>query len=292
MTAWSETLRPVKRALSNFEKSSFPVPLRPGRFLILPAQPKTEIEELITIGADYGDIVAIEREQANADQLYEYYFDLLQVHWIEVSAFIERARTNEYSYVHLDYCGHMKDDEVGAIAATARILAPQSRVRVSLLRNRKTAPTERFEAMIRENMLLPLVGALAAADPRLGWEELMASFSDSSDTTQLVAAVCLLSHFFGIDPWVYADQAASGDTTVPPVMGQHWIYNVQRWHYHEAGHPGAMETVWLDMMHRPESMQLSAEAIPGQLYSLLWSLTHPVPQYATTLGEVDDSDEG
>lgn len=290
MTAWSETLRPVKRHLSVYEKSSFPVDRRPGKFLILPATPGTEVEELVGIGADYRDIVAIEKDQAAADGLYEYYFDQLHVHWIDVGSFIERAHSGEYSYVHLDYCGHMKDDEVAAIAATARILAPQSRLRVSLFRNRKTAKQDAFESMIRDSMLIPLIKCLASADPRLGWEELEASFKDSSDTTQLVATICLLSHFFNCDPWAFADQAATGNMEVPPVKGNHWIYNIQRWLYHEAGNPSAMETVWLDMMHRPPSMQLSAEAVPGQLYALLWSLIHAVPQYATTLGEDDDQD--
>jgi hypothetical protein len=280
---WGISLRPIKRALSGMEKDSFPIAHRPGKILLLPAEAGTEVDEFIALGADPRNIVCIERNQEQADRLYEHYFDRCQVHWIDLNSFIERAQSDAYSYAHLDYCGFLGEDELTAICGTARILAPHARLRVSLMVNRKTSSIVNFEDMIRNTMVLPLIDLLASSEKGLGWEEVAEEFTNSSDTLQLVAVVTILSHMFGVQPWDFADLVAN-TKVLPSLDGKHWIYNVQRWQYHEPGHPPVMETIWMDMIEKTAAPVSTA----AQLFPLLHSLLPHPAAYALTLGEVHD----
>jgi hypothetical protein len=282
---WTDTLHPVKRALSIFEKSSFPVASRPGKYLLLPAEPNTEIEELLDIGVDARDVYAIEKEQVLADQLYDHYFDQVTVHWIDALSYLERASLGSYSYIHLDFCGHFKEEEVAAVISSSQALAPHSRLRVSLLRNRKVTATTQFESFLREAMGVPLLEQLARTDERLGWGEVIGNFRTSEDTTQIVAVLVLLAHFFGVNPWEYADANVGASKELPPINGRHWIYNIQHWVYSEPGAHAAMETVWFDMMELPESTSFHPGFVPAQLYQLLNTITTPTPPFTGFLPE-------
>lgn len=283
MVDWGHSLRPIKRSLSAMEKDTFPIAHRPGKILLLPAEPGTEVDEFIALGADPRNIMCVERTQDSADRLYEHYFDRCSVHWIDLNSFIERAESDAYSYAHLDYCGFLSEYELGAICGTARILAPHARLRVSLMVNRKTSSTVNYENMIRNTMVLPLIELLSESEKGLGWDEVAEEFANSTDTTQLVAVVTILSHMFGVQPWDFADMVA-GSKVLPAMEGKHWIYNVQRWQYHEPGHPPVMETIWMDMIEKTTA----PVSVAAQLFPIIYSLIPHPAAYALTLGEVHD----
>lgn len=280
MTWSSEHERHVKRSLSRYEKTSLVNAY--DRALILPGEPNTEVEELINSGFDPMYIVCVEREQDIADALYEYYWDQCHVHWEEIGKFMARSKSyGQYGYVHLDYCGHLKQDEIEGIQHWRRLMAPVSRVRVSIFRGMRMRDQFDLEEMLQEQLLVRLCEAISKDDKNNyeRWALLADSFREATDdTTRVVGALMLFNFFFGIDNvWKWTDRCALEGVSVPEISGTHIIQNITRFKYNEEGAPNHMFTVWADLAPMPEMKTKKTRF--DALAEMLLLLAIPIPYF-------------
>lgn len=287
-TNWAnEDLRMIKRQLSVFEKSS--VPNTNGRAIILPSEPNTEVEELIGVGFDPMRIFCIEHEQDKADKLYAHYWDDCHVHWEDVGTWMQRARgEGRYSYVHLDFCGHLKHEEIAAIQQCKRLMAPVSRVRVSVFRGMRLKHQFDLENMVRDQVLLRICEMCGAADEifpdrwQLFYDQIRENYDD---TTQIVIATLLMTFFFGLDSiWDYTDRCNLEGPYLPEVHGNHTLVNIQRFVYHEIAAPNHMFSVWADVAPiANETVKESIQWRLNEIAKVFESISYRPPNFTPNL---------
>lgn len=263
-THWNSTiLHGVKRELSKFEKDSLPT--HHGHALILPGVPGTEVEELHARGYDLRQIHAVEHDQTLADALYEHYFDLVQVHWLEVEEFLRRSQ-HQFSYMHLDYCSQLKEEiELLGVEATTTKLDEVARIRVSSLASRRSAAQRHTEASWHEHIfdnLCALGETLDIPARASGWARLRATLAANRwHTTQTLGGILVLNHFFGVDLRSFVNECLRQHPYLPAVQGTHMPIAYHAYRYHEPNVNGrnVMYTMWMDWRSLPPQFVHSAQ---------------------------------
>lgn len=278
-SSWNDrTLHHLKRELSRLEKRRLRPAVVNGKAVVMPGCPNTEVEELLSHGFDPRNIFAIESEQSIADALYDHYWDQINVHWEEIGAWLQRAR-NSYSYIHLDYCGHLKDRELEGIEYAYAKLAPQSHFRISTLISRRGTTQVQREIMITERILGPLVEVLSETHPSYEWNDWYQSLRPNlADSTIAIAAIVIMNAFFGINWYEYTDTCAQRGAFVPNFEGAHRIVDIARFQYSENGNGQVMNTVWFSLdpsLHGPSRNHLGVEGLAVALQQL----TKPITLY-------------
>lgn len=247
----SQELYPVKRALSRYEKSSLSELHRLHRALILPASMGTEVEELIEVGFDPRQIIAVERDPELARELFSHYVDDVQVILAELRHVIPHLR-GKYSYVHLDFCGMLNDDELFCIESLRRVVASHARLRVTLTRARKAFTMEKRERDLLLDSLGQLIYAARSEDiatNQLRWVEVYDTiFNSDFDTTALVGAIFVCNYFFSKS---VVDIAA--DNTYLPELGDEFsmVTSFHRFQYIEPNSKSPMSTLYVDIERWP-----------------------------------------
>lgn len=251
----NDNLHSVKRSLSVYEKSSITPQIASGSAIVMPAVPKTEIEELLAFGFNPRFIHAIEADQELADRLHGYYWDEVSVYLEEISVWLQRSKSTNFSYCHLDFCGHLKDQEKTAIVYALKRLDAQSRLRVSLLVSRKQEDQHDHEAYITFSTLGNIFSACIemseiyapdlTADFNLYKQQILEYARNTFDPTYALTGIVLVNRCFGIDWKEYADQCATAKPYIPEKF-QSIFTNIQRFEYREEGGYQTMSTAWFD----------------------------------------------
>ena len=274
----------MKRSLSEFEKSTLDPTQLGGLGLILPAEAGTEVEELHQVGMGVDRIRCIERDEAKADLLYEAYFDQLTVHCIAIEDFIPRARRSSYSYVHLDYCGHLDGTNTDTLARCGDIMWPHSRLRATLARNRKSAKQSAHEELIFDTLLVPLATQVSIAlgeDP----DALLADLETArGDASAAAVTVILIGTVLGWPIWEYADRNVT-NTASFEISPRFWPTDIQRFRYADTAN-WDMETLWVDLLSTAR-MRRSAnrESFLRNLLMVISLLPNTPPTYHPHTGE-------
>ena len=283
-------LRSYKRALSVFEKSTLPT--NEGRALILPGEPDGEIEELINVGYDNHRIVGVEQEQSEFYRLNYHYRDQVMLFHDEVGNFMStKGSPSAYSYVHLDYCGHFNRTSIASLAGWQRILAPVSRVRVSVFRGRRSAEQFAWEEMLFRDVVLSWceLGANADRSDMFRWIEFDAALTSLRDDTPInLVMMMMLQLTFGIqDVRSFTDELRCNGSFVPMVEGRHRITNIQRYCYSEPGSPNHMYTMWFDAVPLDISatQRLDEQWALDEVASLMENLTYATPYFHPALAK-------
>lgn len=274
--------RPVKRLLSVYEKSTLPT--TEGRALIMPAEPNTEVEELVEAGYISDRILCVEYDGQRAQALYQYYAGFCQVFNEDVGQFMaEIARVpGTISYAHLDYNGHIKADvEVVHLSHLAKMLAPTARVRITMLLNRKHLSQVSTESDMRSNLLVNFAEGLRRTDPvnAHAWTELRDGFRAGGDITQVASALLLMQLFFGQEYWSFAATAGDDRLQLPTsVQGRHLVDKITRYEYNDDHN--VMSTVWIDAVPLPDLPILESPLWRHRyLLNVFTSLAQPVISY-------------
>lgn len=278
-TTWADdTVHHIKRQLSVLEKDSLRTNPRitTGKACILPAVPGTEVNELIAIGFDPERIYCVEENQELADALYEHYWDRVPVHWEEIAKYLQRAH-NKYTYIHLDYCGHLRDQQVEGIERATEKLAEHGRLRVSVMLSRRPDEQIQEEYLLTQRILTNLVNAAEIEYPNLTqWQQLLKNvLLQAQDPTVSCAAVIFLKAVFGLRVFEYTDQCLhAGAPFLPVPRGGHRIVSLTRHHYKEVIGSNTMATIWVNVapaLGEPGEAELVVE----ELITLLQTLQHP-----------------
>lgn len=247
---WGKTTRYVKRELSQLEKSN--LINTEGRALILPGEPGTEVEELIQAGFDPSKIVGVEKDPAIAEHLHGYYLDGAMIFCDEVCNFMRRAKmVEQYSYIHLDFCGQMNRDLIVALQGWKRLVMPHARVRVSAFRGRRGLLQFKVEQELVTNTLVAWCDAAFAVDKAsperwLHYREWL--LNNGTDTAQVIAGVMIANFFFGLDNFEdFIEVMERQGTFLPEVKGRHRLTNITRWNYRERSAANHMVTIWTDL---------------------------------------------
>lgn len=262
MTTFSDTLLyPVKRKLSIYEKEN--VPTTKGRAFVMPGLPgtssrdRTEVEELITRGYYGSDIIAIEKENTIALALYEHYHDDIQVHRGSAREHLQNTR-NKFSYVHLDFCTELKEEETNTIFSTIGKLDAISRLRVTVCDTRRAGSNRGaggYGKEVRLNVLLPFLEHCQTLDEqhRDRWNDIVENVVRSEDPIQLIGMVFLFAHFFGItfDDF-YADCISARQNLFPSISPFMVIKNWSAWAYKEPTGSYNMASTWIDLYQIPD----------------------------------------
>lgn len=240
---WSDETRGVKRSLSTYEKGTWDFTRTKDKVLLLPGSIGAEIEDCLAAGCRQNQLRGVEWNEQIANELYEHYFDEIQIHWMPLLEYIEKAQADSYQYCHLDFCGHLGEAELDCIIKWNRIAAPQSRLRVSLVRSRKSAKQVGTEATYKAALLEGLARHLEfpGQDFQDRFQAAAEVISDSKDSLQIVALTHGVSVMTGLDPW---ELAFNYDDMNADVQKTGWVTEIERWTYSE--HHGAMETIWMD----------------------------------------------
>lgn len=292
---WVE--RSTKRQLSVVEKSS----LRPthvaGKALVMPGSPRTEIEELCAVGFDPSKVHGIEVAPDIANALYNFYWDANPIHLGEIGEWLEGSR-NQWSYMHYDYCGHFKHEEVRGLQAGSGKLADLARVRVSVYCSRKKDNQVRFERQVLQRILVPLLTQARQFD-HIGNAEMWTEYIEAIDAgafgvNHCVATVLFFSHTLGIDVWEYADACTlNKDAPLPRALGSHVPASVRSFNYNEAGISSLMNTTWIDFV--PIGSTISQELTLLELAKFMALITIPAPifnpEHYTYTGDAIDEPE-
>jgi hypothetical protein len=284
---FAQRARPIKRKLSAFEKSSLLT--TQGRALILPGDINTEVEELTSAGYNPCLIFGCENEEPTYRYLLNHYHDSVHLFHMDVFEWMRRVRaTGQYSYLHLDLCGHFGREEAINIQAWRALLAPTARVRVSVFRGRRSPMQFEWEEQLLQDLLLrwcELGYELDALDP-----ERWIAFYDHSretrdDTTKTILAVMISNFFFGLDDFrVYVDSCTAREDFLPRVEGDHLLTNISRWTYNEQGNPSHMFTVWADLVPLPaDPLRDSTQWILDHLATMFESFHHHVPRFKISI---------
>lgn len=279
-SSWNDrTLHRLKRALSILEKQRMNPEVAYGKAVVMPGCPNTEIEELLLQGFNPRDIFAIESEQAFADNLYDHYWDQINVHWEEIGVWLERARNN-YSYMHLDYCGHLKERELRGIEQAYARLNLTSHLRISTLLSRRSSAQINRERMIVNRVFGPIVQELTNSYPNYEWTSWYQSIQENfKDTTLAIAAVVIINAVFGLNWYTYTDTCVERGSFLPQFNGRHIITDITRFSYSEDYNGQLMSTIWFDFqptLEGPSKDYLSVEGLAKSLYTL----SQPTTLYA------------
>lgn len=279
MYQWADKdLHRVKRTLSVFEKATLPTIL--GRALVMPGEPETEIDELVARGYDQGAVHGIEADQTRASQLYDHYFDLSPIHEDEVGWWLSQCK-GKFSYIHLDFCGHVKTKELHAIQATAGTLDAVARLRISSYGSRKDDRQKKYEYDLLHDHLVEILRRLPSLDARntalatrVG--ELIRLISDNASDTTLLHGMCVyINQTMGMS----LDQLHDYVTTTPgipmQVKGTHAIGRVTKRFYLTRSQ--VMYTSWYDLY--PVNNLVSREWLVNDLCNFVDFLTRETPEF-------------
>lgn len=249
--------------------------------LILPAHPpqepghKGEVEELVDAGFAIRNIICVERDEAIADELYRFYYDQLQVHYEELDDFLDKC-VSKFSYVHLDFCAQLNENQLRTIQSLRSKLSPVAHVRISTAITRRSANDIAFENSIRHKVLLPMLDAIAAIESSPRWDRIRDAFTDSKDSTHITGIALLFDHFFGQDLWSYADLATLDTPFIPKVTGRSLLTNVSRFSYREPLGHTSMYSLWMDTAPLVVETIPSEEWLINYLHMYFESLAHPI----------------
>lgn len=275
----NRALRPIKRQLSVFEKSTIQRP--EGRALVMPAEPNTEIEELVEAGFNPCFIYGVEQDMSRYIALLAHYHDQAHIHQGDVFQFMNKARgIKRYTYVHIDLCGMFTREVAIKTQSWRPLMAPWSRLRFSAYRARQSPGQQEFEQQLHEDLLLrwcEIGYELDAADPERWIHYHQRAQEHLSDTSRLIVAIAVANFFFGIDDYrSYIDDCArKGTAFLPLVEGDYLPHNIKRWHYNEPGTPNHMFTVWMDLQPLDgDRLNNSTQWILNQLALVFEQLEH------------------
>ncbi|HJS83766.1 MAG TPA: hypothetical protein VJ742_13135 [Nitrososphaera sp.] len=234
------------------------------------------------------EIYCIEKDQKLADILYEYYWDETHVHWEEVGTWMQRAKGHgQYTYVHLDYCGHLKRDEIEGMQHWLSLMAPASRIRVSAFRGRRSDSQFALESLLHSTMVQTLAAEAAKKDTvyPLRWDPILESLSeDTGDTTKIIILMAVMNFFFGIDDvWKYTDACAQEGAFLPEVKGKHLLQNIQRFSYNEEGSPNYMYSAWCDLLPMPGEVFRTQEWAVEEMWKVFERIVGEPPVFVPTL---------
>lgn len=248
----NEELYPVKRALSQYEKSSLLDAHLRHRALILPGSPGTEVEELIKVGFGPRQIIALERDPTLARALFTHYVDEVQVIQSELYDAIPFLR-GTYSYVHLDFCGMLNDHEIACIERIRRVVASEARLRVTLTRARKTPVMEKRERDLLLDSLGQLIFAARSEDLIMHHSRWIHIYDAIFDTefdpaTALIGTMFICNYFFRCSVFDVVCQHEN-----VPELGDEFacVTRLHRFHYLEPHSKTPMSTLYADIERWP-----------------------------------------
>jgi len=250
----NKTLRPNKRQLSIEEKSTLAFP--PGRALVLPGDPRTEIEELVSAGYDPCYIFGVEIDPKNYSSLVNYYHDNAKIFHADVFYWMKQVQARgEYTYIHLDFCGHFNEEHAIGCQSWIHLPAPEARIRVSIFRGRRSPMQFDWESQMQENLLLrwcELGYELDEIDSKR-WITFYNHFQETmDDSTKLIVSLMILNFFFGVKDYRdYLAECEKKGTFFPDTNGTHYLEKIYRYTYNEPGSPNYMYTVWVDLKPVP-----------------------------------------
>lgn len=261
----------IKRSLSVYEKSSLPTTT--GRGLVLPAYPPAhdgqvgELDELMAVGYDGVGLVGVERDADIADQLYDHYYDRVQIHREELETFFTHASAR-FSYLHLDFCSYLSEPNLRTIEGWRGHVEPVARLRVSLTQTRRQRGQMNYEKTLQNKMMNPLLTLLGLEPPP----------EAESDSTQLVGVIMALNFFFGLRAWPFADLCAATPTW-PATLGTHLLTNLCRFTYREVRGYTQINTIWVDVVPLNPTALASPEVAASYLRPFFAQLLTPIPTY-------------
>lgn len=270
-------LNEIKRALSRHEKASLLTTT--GRALILPGvadEYPGEVDELVDAGYDSDRIVLVECNGDIAESLYEHYFDRVGgVHWMDVHEFLARTQSR-YSYIHLDYTGHITRKEFCGIQHWRTAVDGTARVRISTLANRKREETCTYEQLQHQALLAQLCTIAASFDDRFGAlvEDFVAS---PADTTQLMVMMALFNFTFGVSTTAWTDEATK-EATLPAMAGTHRLATITRYAYAD-DRRSRMFSVWIDLVPLSSINDDDTRNTLRELWRVLAMINSPCPPF-------------
>lgn len=280
---WYNTdLYPIKRALSRFEKSSLHSGHQIHRALVLPGSPGGEVEELIEVGFDTRQIIAVERDRELANTLFTHYVDDVQVIHAELHDVIRYLR-GTYSYVHLDFCGMLNDDEMYCIDQLRNVVASQARLRVTLTRARKAPAMEQRERDLYHDLLGALIYSARNVDVahhQTRWVDVYERLFDNAfDATALVGAMFVVNYFFGMSVTSFLERDAS--TFPMPTDQFSMITAVNRYAYNEPRSKTPMSTIYVDVERWPLLSSGHVQAwVLDRLHMMCELIARPIAQFS------------
>lgn len=242
-------LRANKRSISVMEKKCFKN--FGGRALVMPGMPhvtypQDEIQELVdAAGFDLEDIVAVDNSPEVANALFEKYRDQIPIYVSPVELFLEKSVT-QYSYIHLDYCGFLKQSgvEIAGIYHAARKTTPYARIRVTTADAQRNSRQFDYERDLQERSLI-LTCQIH------GWSDLISEAKETIEqTTTLIGFLILINSLFCMTFDEYYDFIVA-HKRLPPVLGRNCPHTFNQWRYGEPGSPNRMFTCWSDLAPIP-----------------------------------------
>lgn len=233
MAKWADT-KPIKRALSKYEKSLLVEALEDTEYhtrnaVVLPGSPNTEVDELANHFCPPQNISCIEKDPEVADSLYTWYYDTCQVHNDSLFDFLKNSR-RMYDYIHMDFCGFLSLEDLQTIVLLNTVMSEDCWVRFSFVRNRKSKAQAQSELECATKTVVPLLRHLNFSEDDI-------HFVLNYDTALNACIAHTILHM-------------CYDSEFTPI-GMRGLKTVERWFYHEPGHPTAMETVWMHFVGCP-----------------------------------------
>lgn len=274
-------LRPTKRRLSTYEKSSLVT--TEGRALVLPGSPNTEIEELAEAGYDACRIFGVEQDEKTFRELQRHYHDSAHLFHDDVFKWMSRAQgLGQYSYIHLDFCGHFTSEQAVGMQEWKDLAAPEARLRVSVFRGRRSPLQFDWEETMQHDLLLNWCQLAFDTDEvdQDRWVAHDNQVRDTlEDTTKIIVALMTLTFFFGVTDYrTYLDNCRQHGNYLPSVEGRHVLTGIHRFIYNEPGSPNHMFTVWVDLKPMPtDPMRHSTQWTLNELNRIFDSISYHVP---------------
>jgi len=280
----NKTLRPNKRQLSVEEKSTLAFP--PGRALVLPGDPKTEIEELVSVGYDPCYIFGVEIDPKAYASLVNYYHDNAKIFHSDVFCWMKQVQAHgKYTYIHLDFCGHFNKEHAIGCQSWIQLPAPEARIRVSIFRGRRSPVQLDWESQMQEDLLLrwcELGHELDLVDSKR-WITFYNHFQQTmDDSTKLVVSLMILNFFFGVKDYRdYLVECEREGSFLPDANGTHYLESIYRYTYNEPGSPNYMYTVWADLkeMSASSSLRNDSQRKLDQLAKTFENIDYDIPAF-------------
>jgi len=278
-------LHSLKRSLS-VDRDKITIPNVHGKALIFPGNPpqrnsdRGEVQELIEVGFDPSYIRCLEEKEDIADNLSDYYIDDVFILFEKAIDFLNKTRST-FSYVHLDFCQHLKENEIETIDSLQGKMDSISRIRTSVSTNRGKSKQIDKEHIIRTKIMIPFV-EMCFDSFNLDWDLIRSKLNESNRSSHIIGFIYLINHYFDMsleDMINWIDTCKSNqESKLPPHNGQFNLSNLTQFTYHQNG--TTMETIWVDLNPYNYSSISSDDLIYLDLYKYFYSLVSPIKVFA------------
>lgn len=244
---WTADKRPIKRSLSLYEKQN--LPNITGRALLLPAEPNTEIEELVDAGVDPWKITCVEQDPDAAAMLRAAYGDYVNLFEGDVFDIASRyLARGQYGYIHLDLLGQTDLDMLYMISLCTELMAVPARFRVSTTYGRKDVNRNDDEFNASIVPVLQLAHWLAERDVggNFHFEEQALAIAEAAEQSQglPLAASILCKLYLDLDVPYDIVSYIENEKIIEALPVS--VNNAVRYRYTEKDSSNHMLTMWFD----------------------------------------------